>query len=125
MAAGQKRILIVDDDSDTLLVLQDRLESFGYRVTVVSNARSAVQEVQGAGYALVMMDVRMPGMDGIEALHQIRTIRPNMPVIMITSSEGNAARVLAEGANAYLLKPIDPEKLKETVKRLAIVEDGR
>ena len=115
-----RRVLIVDNDPDILLVLRDRLESFEFRVMAVSNARDAVEEVKRGGYAVVIMDVKMPVMDGIEALRLIRQIQPRTPVIMMTSSEESAMGLLAQGANAYLLKPIEPERLKETVIRWSI-----
>ena len=122
MPAEKRRLLIVDDDPDILLVLQDRLGSFGFPVMTVSNARDAVEEVKRGGYALVIMDVKMPGMDGIEALRLIQHIQPRMPVIMMTSSEEAAMGSLSEGAKAYLLKPIEPERLKETVNRWSMQE---
>ncbi len=66
---------------------------------------------------MVIMDVTMPEMDGIAALRMIRLRQPQTPVIIITSNIENATASLAEGARAYILKPIDPERLKETVGR--------
>jgi len=113
----KKRILLADDDADVLLGIRDRLESFGFQVTTVSNGREAVEEMNRGGYAMVIMDVTMPEMDGIAALRMIRLRWPKTPVIIITSNIENATASLAEGARAYLLKPIDPERLKETVGR--------
>jgi len=118
--AEKRRLLIVDDDPDLLLALRDRMEWFGFRVMTVSNARDAVEEVKRGGYALVMMDFKMPGMDGIEALRLIRQIQPRTPVIMMTSSEGAAIASLSEGAKAYVLKPFEWDSLKETVYRWSI-----
>jgi len=67
---------------------------------------------------VVVVDIMMPEMDGIEALRMIRLIQPPVPVIMITGSKEKAMASLAEGAESCLLKPIDPERLKETVNRL-------
>lgn len=117
MPPEKKRILLADDDADVLLGIRDRLESFGFQVTTVSNGREAVEEMNRGGYAMVIMDVTMPEMDGIAALRMIRLRWPTTPVIIITSNIENATASLAEGARAYLLKPIDPERLKETVGR--------
>jgi CheY-like chemotaxis protein len=113
----KKRILLADDDADVLLGIRDRLESFGFQVTAVSNGREVVEEMNRGGYAMVIMDVTMPEMNGITALRMIRLRWPKTPVIIITSNVENATASLAEGARAYLLKPIDPERLKETVGR--------
>ncbi len=117
MPPEKKRILLADDDADVLLGIRDRLESFGFQVTTVSNGREAVEEMNRGGYAMVIMDVTMPEMDGIAALRMIRLRWPKTPVIIITSNIENATASLAEGARAYILKPIDPERLKETVGR--------
>lgn len=118
MLPEKKRILLADDDPDVLLGIRDRLESFGLYVTAVSNGREAVEEMNRGGYAMVIMDVTMPEMDGIAALRMIRLRQPETPVIIITSNVETAMASLAEGARAYLLKPIDPERLRATVDRL-------
>ena len=118
MPPEKKRILLADDDADVLLGIRDRLESFGFQVTAVSNGREAVEEMNRGGYAMVIMDVTMPEMDGIAALRMIRLRWPKTPVIIITSNIENATASLAEGARAYLVKPIDPERLRATVDRL-------
>lgn len=118
MSPDKKRILLADDDPDVLLGVRDRLEHFGFQVTTVPNGREAVEEMGRAVYALVIMDVMMPEMDGIVALRMIRRCHPNTPIIIITSNIESATASLAEGARAYLLKPIDPERLKTTVGQL-------
>lgn len=117
MLPEKKRILLADDDPDVLLGIRDRLESFGFQVTAVANGREAVEEMSRGGYAMVIMDVTMPEMDGIAALRMIRLRQPETPVIIITSNVENAMASLAEGARAYLLKPIDPERLRAIVDR--------
>jgi CheY-like chemotaxis protein len=113
----KKRILVADDDPDSSLVFKDRLELFGFQVTEVSNGREAVEEIMRGGYALVVMDVKMPEMNGLDALRLIRRIQPTVPVIMITSIAENAAVSIAGGARACFLKPVDPEQLRETIEQ--------
>jgi len=117
MPPEKKRILLADDDPDALLVLRDRLESFGYQVTTVTNGREAVEKVKRKEYAGVIMDIKMPEMDGIEALRRIKQSRPMMPVIMITSVKEKCPFALAEGAEACLSKPVDPERLREALEQ--------
>jgi CheY-like chemotaxis protein len=112
-----KRILLADDDPDTLLVLKDRLESLGYQVHTVSNGQEAVEEVGRGDFSAVIMDIKMPELDGIEALRKIKQNRPNTPVIMITSVKEKILDVLAVGAEACLLKPVDPDRLREALER--------
>jgi CheY-like chemotaxis protein len=118
VAPDRKRILLADDDPDVLLGVRDRLESFGFQVTAVSNGREAVEEIRLGEYALVIMDVTMPEMDGIAALRMMRRTQPDTPVVIITANVENASASLAEGARAHLLKPIDPERLRSVVDRL-------
>jgi len=68
VAPTRKRVLLADDDTDTTLVLKDRLESFGYEVTEVSNGREVLEEIKCERYGAVVMDVKMPEMDGFQAL---------------------------------------------------------
>jgi two-component system response regulator (stage 0 sporulation protein F) len=113
----KKRILLAEDDADASLVLKDRLESFGYEVTAVTNGHEAIEEFIRVRYAATVMDVNMPEVDGLEALRLIKRIQPSMPVIMITSVGEYVAASLAEGAHACLLKPVDAERLKATVEQ--------
>lgn len=117
MTLEKKQILLADDDSDTTLVLKDRLESFGYEVTAVSNGQEAIEEIIRKRYAAAVMDVKMPKVDGLEALRLIKRIQPEMPVIMITSIAEHVADSVADGAHACLLKPVDAERLKATVEQ--------
>jgi len=117
MPPEKKRILLADDDPDGLLVLKDRLESFGYQVVTVTNGREAVAKVERLDYDGVIMDIKMPELDGIEALRAIKRLRPNTPVIMVTSVKEKCPVALAEGAEACLLKPVDPDRLREALHR--------
>jgi len=117
MPSAMKRILLADDDPDTLLVLKDRLESLGYQVHTVSNGQEAVEEMGRGDFSAVIMDIKMPELDGIEALRKIKQNRPNTPVIMITSVKEKILDVLAVGAEACLLKPVDPDRLREALER--------
>jgi len=117
MPTEMKRILLADDDPDTLLVLKDRLESFGYQVTTVANGREAMEGLKRGNYAAVIMDIKMPEMDGLEALRAIKQIRPKTPVIMITSIKEKMGVAVIEGAEACLLKPVDPDRLRAVLDR--------
>jgi len=98
-------------------MLKDRLESFGYEVTEVSNGREVLEEINCERYGVVVMDVKMPEMDGFQAIGLIKRLYPTLPVIMITSIEENMAVAMAVGAQACLLKPVDPDRLRVEVDR--------
>src|SRR3989304_10582910 len=105
----KKRILVVDDDPDIRQVLQDRLESYGYLVETAADGRAALKKLERLVPSGVFLDIRMPGMDGLEVLGQIRDRHPSIPVVIVTaaSARENVISAIRAGAQAYLLKPFD------------------
>jgi two-component system response regulator (stage 0 sporulation protein F) len=80
-----KTILVVDDDEAIRTLLQEELEEEGYKVLIATNARDALKMVAAEALDLVILDIRMPGMDGLEALPRILGIKEGLPVIMNTA----------------------------------------
>ena len=103
-------VLIVDDEVEFLSLIQKRLEHRDIKVTTASNANDAIKLVQkgDVSFDAVVMDVRMPGMDGLEALHRMKQLAPHLPVILLTghASLNVAVSGMELGAFDYLLKPI-------------------
>lgn len=112
-------VLIVDDDPGHLTMLKTVVESWGYRVTVADDGRKAVEKVKQGPFDLILMDVRMTVMSGIEALKQIKAYNPAIPVLIMTaySSVSTAVETLKAGAYDYLTKPLDFEGLQLTLER--------
>ncbi len=115
----RKRILVVDDDPDIRQVLRDRLESYGYLVETAADGRAALKELERFTPSGVFLDIRMPGMDGLEVLGQIRDLHPSIPVVMVTaaSARENVTLAISAGAQAYLLKPFDAAQIKQAAER--------
>jgi two-component system response regulator HydG len=113
------RILIVDDDPGHLTTLKTIVRSWGYVVETAEDGTQAVQWVKSEPVDLVLMDVRMARMSGIEALERIKAYNPSIPVIIMTaySSVDSAVDALKAGAYDYLIKPLDFEVLKLTIER--------
>jgi two-component system response regulator HydG len=113
------RILIVDDDPGHRTTLKTITRSWGYAVDTADDGETAVERVTTDPFDLVLMDVRMAKMDGIEALEQIKAYNPSIPVIIMTaySSVESAVDALKAGAYDYLIKPLDFEVLKLTLER--------
>ena len=109
----------MDDDPDIRQVLMDRLTSYGYGVETAIDGLEALDAVKRGSYDGMLLDIRMPHVDGIEVLHQVKASYPAMPVIMITASklQDTAAQALRDGACAFLLKPFDTALLKDAVYR--------
>jgi two-component system response regulator HydG len=113
------RILIVDDDPGHLTTLKTIVRSWGYIVETGDDGEVAVAQVKSEPVDLVLMDVRMAKMSGIEALEKIKEYNPAIPVIIMTaySSVDSAVDALKTGAYDYLIKPLDFEVLKLTIER--------
>ncbi len=113
------RILIVDDDPGHLLAVNTVIRSWGYQVDMAADGKLAVAAVKAKPMDLILMDVRMTHMSGIEALKLIKAYNPSIPVIIMTaySSVGTAVEALKSGAYDYLIKPLDFEVLKMTIER--------
>jgi DNA-binding NtrC family response regulator len=107
------RVLVVDDEHLIRWSLEQHLEKNGYEVITTSNGREAVQIVQDVLPEAVLLDIQMPGMDGIEVLRAIREIDPDVPVVMITAhgGVGSAVAAMKLGAYDYVEKPFDIERI--------------
>ncbi|HET8789651.1 MAG TPA: ATP-binding protein [Modicisalibacter sp.] len=117
---GGERLLVAEDNRINQQVAVAMLERFGYRVDVATSGGEAVKMAQAARYALIFMDVQMPGMDGLEATRRIRALGgylAEVPIIAMSASAlgGAQARGEAAGMNGYLTKPILPDSLGATL----------
>ena len=112
-------ILVVDDDEGHLTTLRTIIQSWGYRVDTAGDGALAVEKVRNTIYDLILMDVRMAVMSGLEALKRIKAYNPAIPVLIMTaySSVASAVEALKTGAYDYLTKPLDFEALKITLER--------
>jgi len=113
-----KTILVVDDDEAIRTLLQEELEEDGYKVLIATNARDALKMVAAEALDLVILDIRMPGMDGLEALPRILGIKEGLPVIMNTAYSQYQDSFMSWAADAYVVKSSDLTELKEKVREL-------
>lgn len=114
-----RRILVVDDDPRTREAVVIFLKSLGYQVESTGDAQSGLEVVR-SGVELVITDIRMPEMDGIEFLQEIRAVHPGLPVILITGYPGPEASWDARQleATAFLSKPFRLETLATHVRMI-------
>ena len=112
------KILIVDDEPSHRLMLSAHLKS-GYNVSEASDGFQAVEAVKKQFFDLVLMDIRMPGIDGLEALRQIKAIRPGIVIFIMTAFQSveTAREALRQGASDYIVKPVDAEELLANIER--------
>jgi diguanylate cyclase (GGDEF)-like protein len=105
------RLLIVDDIGDNRTILKRRFERRGFEVSEADSGLAAIELIENGRFDLVLLDVMMPGIDGIETLGRIRANKSasELPVIMVTakSESGNIVEALEHGANDYITKPVD------------------
>lgn len=114
-------ILIVDDDPSMLSLCGDLLEEAGYGTRKASGSREALLELSQKPFHIVLSDIQMPGMDGVELLKEVRRTRPDTEVILMTAHAGmsTAIEAVRSGAYDYLTKPFSRENLLNSVRRCA------
>jgi CheY-like chemotaxis protein len=119
MTNTQAKILWADDEIDLLKPHIIFLENKGYQVTAVSSGLEAIEEIEQVEFDVVFLDENMPGISGLEALTRIKSIRPSVPVIMITKSEEEAIMEDAIGSKIsdYLIKPVNPNQILLSLKK--------
>jgi len=118
-AKGAK-ILLADDNEINRLLITTLLDQAGYHVQVAHDGREAVEAARDGGFALILMDIQMPDMDGLAATEAIRGLpgpASAMPIIALTANAmaSHRAAYLKAGMNDYLSKPIEPERMLRTV----------
>ena len=113
------RILIVDDEPDMRLAVRNVLKLRGYEIAEAGDGPAALAIARENRPDLVLLDMRLPGMDGIEVLEGLKKIDDTVPVVMITGYGHiqSAVDVMKLGASEYLQKPFENAQLVETVKR--------
>ncbi|MDY0292026.1 MAG: sigma-54 dependent transcriptional regulator [Desulfuromonadaceae bacterium] len=114
---SQSHILVVDDEAVIREALRRILESGGHKATCVSSGHAALEKIQEESFNLVITDLKMPGMNGIEVLKSIKILQPKVPIIIITgyATVETAVDAIKQGAFDYLSKPFTPKQVKELV----------
>jgi FixJ family two-component response regulator len=114
-------IYIVDDDPADTKHIRSVLATSGYEVKAIADCESFLAEARSLPRGVVLLDLRMPGMGGLEVLRRLTATRADLPVVMV-SGRGDirsAVKAIKAGATDFLEKPLDPEELIEVVKRAA------
>ena len=120
-AAGPGRILIVDDDADIVRIVSAMLAGHGWRVLTAGSGEEALRAVREEHPDLVLLDIMMPRMNGIEVLREARRIAPGMRVIMITAfgDVGSYLESMDLGACEYVNKPFETRELLDMISSVA------
>jgi len=114
---GSRTILVVDDEPKIVQVARDYLERAGFRVLAAGDGRSALAAARSARPALVVLDLALPGMDGLDVTRALRR-ESEVPIIMLTARADEADRLvgLELGADDYIVKPFSPKELVARVR---------
>ena len=129
MPARRTRILVADDEPNIRLLYQSELEADGYEVVVAKDGKEALEKVESARPDLVVLDIRMPGIDGVEALGRILDKVRTMPVILNSAYSSYQENFMTWSADAYVEKSGDVSVLKgkiaEVLKKRGIEGPAR
>jgi twitching motility two-component system response regulator PilH len=116
------KIMLVDDSSTNNLLFRDIFEETGYEVWVEEKPERVITRLRESKPDLVLLDLMLPGMDGLQLLQQIKSEQDSreIPVIMYTAhmSDRMQQQAMALGASGYLIKPVSPQKILDEVSRL-------
>jgi two-component system, OmpR family, phosphate regulon response regulator PhoB len=113
----QTRLLVVEDDETIRETIRDSLQLEGFDVTACGNGRDALQSIQrapeGSGYALVVLDLMLPGLGGLDVCRQLRAAQNQTPILVVSARDSETDRVLGleVGADDYLIKPFGMREL--------------
>jgi two-component system NtrC family response regulator len=124
-------ILIVDDEKNYLTILSAVLEDEGFEILTALGGREALEVHKTSDLDLIVTDMKMPGMDGIELLKHIKSVDPDLPIIMMTAhgTIDKAVEAMQKGAYSYILKPFDNERLiiyvKKAISMYQVVKENR
>jgi len=116
--AMMKKILVVDDEENIRFLYQEELEEEGYTVDVAAHGQEALEKLNAFQPDLVTLDIRMPGMDGVETLRKIREVQRDLPVILCSAFGEYKQDLTTWASDAYVIKTSDLTELKGAIKTL-------
>jgi DNA-binding NtrC family response regulator len=115
---ANEKILLIDDEENILMLYQQELLEDGYQVLTAQNAREGIDKIKAELFDLVVMDIRMPAMDGLEALGRILGLKKDIPVILNTAYSNYKDDFMSWAADAYVVKSSDLTQLKTTIREV-------
>lgn len=116
----KKRVLIIEDDEEMRALLRDVIEEDGYKTDSVNNGSEAFRKLVKESFDLIITDIRMPGLTGLDILPGMKKLHPEAPIIIITAfgSEEVQRKALERGATVYLEKPLRFHELRTLIREI-------
>jgi two-component system, response regulator, stage 0 sporulation protein F len=112
------RILLVDDEEHIRLLFKEELEEEGYSIDLASNGFEALEKLKAERFGLVVLDIKMPGMDGIQTLNEIKKIDKDQPVILCSAYGEFKQDFSSWVSDAYVVKSADTRELKDAIRKI-------
>jgi CheY-like chemotaxis protein len=112
------RILLVDDEESIRLLFKEELEEEGYLIDLASNGFEALEKLKAQRFDLVVLDIKMPGMDGIQTLNEIKKIDKDQRVVLLSAYMEFKQDFSSWVSDAYVVKSADTRELKDTIKNI-------
>lgn len=113
-----KTILVVDDEENIRFLFKEELEDEGYRVDLAESGYEAIEKVKANEYDLVVLDIKMPGIDGIKTLTEIKSLKKDLPVILCSAYSEYKQDLTSWISEEYVVKSADTTELKEKVRKI-------
>ncbi|HSD21554.1 MAG TPA: sigma-54 dependent transcriptional regulator [Anaeromyxobacter sp.] len=120
MSNERTRILVVDDEEIVRESLGGWLEKDGYTIATLPDGRSAIEKLKSERWSIMIVDLKMPGMDGLQVLEEVKKLQPDVAVVIMTAyaTVDTAVTAMKMGAYDYLMKPFDPEELSLMMQKI-------
>lgn len=112
----KSRILVVDDEVNQALLYEQELSDEGYDVDIANSGEDAIEKVRGSSYDLIVLDIGMQGMDGLETLGRMLSMDNRLPVILNTAYPSYKDNFMSWAADAYVVKSSDLSELKQKIR---------
>jgi two-component system, response regulator, stage 0 sporulation protein F len=112
------RLLVVDDEENIRILFKEELEDEGYEVDVASNGYEAIEKFKPGIFDLIILDIKMPGMDGIQVLSEIKNRDKDQPVVLCSAYGEFKQDFSSWASDGYVVKSADTSELKQTIKKL-------
>ena len=112
------RLLIVDDEENIRILFKEELEDEGYEIDLASNGYEAIEKFKNGGFDVIILDIKMPGMDGIQVLNEIKNMNKDQPVILCSAYGEFKQDFSSWVSDGYVVKSADTAELKQTIKKI-------